>query len=175
MKLHDYKLAHNIGSIHHSNYHTREQIRDAMTPIGFDGIYKNVYDNMDVLEGKSGIFFVMGNYVGKDNSFDLHYVPQLEQYCTWEEVKEMTDKFDFEIGWHTWSHRDLTKLTRDEIMFEVTPPYRMEYFAYPYGNYNDLVIECVKSVGYKYAWSVTQGSANENDPNYNYKIYRNYL
>jgi hypothetical protein len=51
----------------------------------------------------------------------------------------------------------------------------MDYFAYPYGNYNDLVLECVKSVGYKYAWSVVQGTKNTDDENYNYKLYRNYI
>jgi hypothetical protein len=175
MKLHDYKLVHNVGTINHSNYHKREQIASATTPLGFDGIYKNLYNNMDVLEGKQGIFFVMGNYVGKNNSFDLNHVPQLEDYCTWDEIKEMTDKYNFEVGWHTWSHKDLTKLTRDEIMYEITPIYPMEYFAYPYGNYNDLVIDCVKSMGYKYAWSVTQGSCDEKETDYKYKIYRNYL
>ena len=35
-------LAHNIGNINHSNYHTRQQIKDCIEPIGFDGIYANV-------------------------------------------------------------------------------------------------------------------------------------
>ena len=54
------KLAHNIGNYHHSNYNTREQILSCQEPIGFDGIYLNVYENQDVLVGKSGIMFVMG-------------------------------------------------------------------------------------------------------------------
>jgi len=78
------KLAHSIGIVKHPNYNTREQILSCNEPIGFDGIYKSVYDNQDVLEGKSGIFFVMGNYVGMDNSFEYPiHVPQIEQYCTW--------------------------------------------------------------------------------------------
>ena len=105
------KLAHNIGIEKHSNYNTREQILACQDEIGFDGIYKNVYENQDVLEGKSGIFFVMGDYLGKDNSFDLQNVPKLEQYCTLEEIKEMADKYNFKLGWHTWSHPDLTNLS----------------------------------------------------------------
>ena len=35
-------LAHNIGDINHSNYHSRAQIKECVDPIGFDGIYKNV-------------------------------------------------------------------------------------------------------------------------------------
>jgi peptidoglycan/xylan/chitin deacetylase (PgdA/CDA1 family) len=168
-------LAHNIGTENHSNYHTREQILGCPDLIGFDGIYKNVYDNRDVLKDKSGVFFVMGDYVGKDNSFDLPNVPKLEKYCTWDEIHEMTDTLNFKIGWHTWSHPDLTKLSRTEIMQEITPPFPMKYFAYPYGKFNNLVIDCVKEAGYEMAWSVTQGSQNPNEVDWTYKIYRPYL
>lgn len=168
-------LVHNIGTENHSNYHTREQILASTQPLGFDGIYKNVYDNQDVLTGKSGIFFVMGNYIGGDNAFDLAHVPKLEQYCTMAQIQEMCTKYDFEIGWHTWSHPDLTKLTEEEVMREITPPSPMRYFAYPYGNFNQMVIDCVKRAGYQKAWSVTQGSQNQNETDYDYKIYRPYL
>jgi len=150
------KLAHNIGDINHPNYNTRQQILDCQDEIGFDGIYRNVYENQDILDGKSGIFFVMGDYIGKDNSFDLPNVPQLEQYCNLKELNEMCEKYDFELGWHTYSHPDLTKLSREEIMKEVTPPFPMRYFAMPYGRYNDLVIECVKEAGYEKAYSVIE-------------------
>jgi peptidoglycan/xylan/chitin deacetylase (PgdA/CDA1 family) len=168
-------LVHNIGTEKHSNYHTREQILASTQPLGFDGIYKNVYDNQDVLMGKSGIFFVMGNYIGADNAFDLAYVPKLEQYCTMAQIEEMCTNHDFEIGWHTWSHPDLTKLTEEEVMREVTPPTPMRYFAYPYGNFNQMVIDCVKRAGYEKAWSVTQGCTNSYEQDWQYKIYRPYL
>lgn len=168
-------LAHNIGEIQHSNYHTRAQVKECFDPIGFDGVYKNVYDNMDVLVNKSGVFFIMGDYIGKDNSFDLANVPKLEKYCTWDEIIEMTKKLDFKIGWHTWSHPDLTTLSNEEIIKEITPPFPMNYFAYPYGRYDDRVVELVKNAGFKLAYSVTQGSTNHNDPNHNFKIYRRYL
>jgi hypothetical protein len=169
-------LAHNIGDIVHPNYHTRQQIIDCPYPIGFDGVYKNVYDNQDVLEGKSGIFFIMGDYVGKDNSFEYpKEVPAIEQYCTWEQIQEMCDKYDFKIGWHTWSHPDLTAITRHEMVKEITPPYPMDYFAYPYGRFNQVVLDCVQQAGFKQAWSVNQGSMNENESDYLFKQCRTYL
>lgn len=169
-------LAHNIGTIQHPNYHTREQILACTHPIGFDGVYKSVYDNQDVLEGKSGIFFVMGDYVGKDNSFEVpSEAPVLEQYCTWEQIQEMCDKYDFKIGWHTWGHPDLTEITRHEMVQQITPPFPMDYFAYPYGRYNKVVLDCVQQAGFKEAWSVTQGSLDDNEPDYIFKQYRTYL
>jgi len=171
-----WRLAHNIGTENHSNYNTIEQILACQEPIGFDGIYRNVYENRHILKGKTGIFFVMGDYMGGDNRFDLAYVPKLEQYCTWDEVIEMLEELpNFHLGWHTYSHPDLTTLDREAIMREITPPFPMETFAYPYGRYNDLVVQCVKEVGYKLAYSVTQGSINPNDPDHQFKIYRDYI
>jgi hypothetical protein len=51
----------------------------------------------------------------------------------------------------------------------------MDTFAYPYGRYNDLVVQCVKEAGFKEAYSVTQGSTNPNDPDHQFKIYRDYI
>jgi len=128
------KLAHSIGIVKHPNYNTREQILSCNEPIGFDGIYKSVYDNQDVLEGKSGIFFVMGNYVGMDNSFEYPiHVPQIEQYCTWSEIREMTEKYNF------------------------------------------VLVDCVKQAGFTKAWSVTQGSTNLSEQDYDFKIFRDYI
>lgn len=164
------RLAHNIGNEDHSNYHTREEILACDDPIGFDGVYRNVYENQDVLEGKSGILFVMGNFLGETNEFDLPNVPKLERYCTMQEVKELCNNYAFEIGWHTWSHRNLCLLSEKEILQEITPPFRTKYLRYPYGEYCDKVIECVKQVGFQKAYSVTQG-VHDNQ----YKIYSDYV
>lgn len=171
------RLAHNIGTEKHSNYHTREQILNCNESIGFDGIYHNVLLNEDVLENKSGIMFVMGDYLGKDNAFDLKNVPYLERYCTLDQVNYLCDKYDFEIGWHTWSHRDLTKLTDiDEIMYEVTSPFPCKYFTYPFGLYNEIVVECVKKAGYERAYSVRNADKLINDTkDLHLKIYRDYV
>ena len=45
-----WRLAHNIGTEKHSNYNTIEQIQACNEPIGFDGIYRNVYENKELLK-----------------------------------------------------------------------------------------------------------------------------
>lgn len=164
------RLAHNIGNEQHSNYHTREQILACDEPIGFDGVYRNVYKNQDVLQNKSGIMFVMGNYLGGNNEFDLENVPKLENFCTLAEVKELCNKYNFEIGWHTWSHRNLCELTEKEIMQEITAPFPTKYLRYPHGEYNDLVVKCAKMKGYEKAYAVTQGVPD--DP---YRLFSDYV
>lgn len=166
-------LLHNIGQSPSSNpavasnYNTREQILNCNEPISFDGIYWNVYINRDVLKDKDVTLFVMGDYVGKDNSFDVG-MPN-EQYCDWNEIMELVKEYKCKLGWHTWSHPDLTTLSYSDILKEVTPPFPMEDFAYPYGRYNEEVIKAVKEAGYKRAWSVTQGTDDI------YSLKRNYL
>jgi peptidoglycan/xylan/chitin deacetylase (PgdA/CDA1 family) len=80
----------------------------------------------------------------------------------------MVTEFNAELGWHTWSHRDLTTLSEEEIRKEITPPFPMKTFAYPYGRYKDLVLKLVKEQ-YETAYSVdiTDGTK--------YTIPRNYL
>jgi hypothetical protein len=51
----------------------------------------------------------------------------------------------------------------------------MDYFAYPYGIYDNRIIQLVKEAGYKEAYSVTQGSRNPNETDYKFKIYRDYI
>jgi hypothetical protein len=156
------KLLHNIAEspsrLPHikANYNTREQVAACDEPLSFDGIYKNVHDNMDVLIGKDVLLFVVGDTVGGDNSFD-EGMP-LEVYCDWNEIMEIVLECKAKLGWHTWSHPDLTTLTYEEIIKEITPPFPMDDFAYPYGKFNDDCIKAVKEVGFKRAWSVTQGN-----------------
>jgi peptidoglycan/xylan/chitin deacetylase (PgdA/CDA1 family) len=58
---------------------------------------------------------------------------------------------------------------------EITPPFPMDYFAYPYGRFNQVVVDVVKQAGFKEAWSVNQGSHNENEKDHIFKQFRPYL
>lgn len=167
------KLLHNIGvspsedSRIKSNYNTREEILACEEPLSFDGIYLNVYENRDVLEGKDVTLFVMGNYIGKDNSFDVGM--SYEKYCTLEQLQELED-MGCKLAWHTWSHPDLTTLTEEEIRGELAAP-RMfnDIVAYPYGRFNETVMKVARDMGFKKAYSVTQGN------DYAYSLLRTYL
>lgn len=168
-------LLHNIDTpptfdpVVASNYNTVEQINNTQGLLTFDGIYKNVWFNAEAINmaDREVILFVMGNYVGGDNSFDVGM--PYEAYCDWNQIMDMVVNYGAKLGWHTWSHSDLTTLSEDEIRAEVTPPFPMDYFAYPYGRYNDTVKKIVEEVGYKNAWSVTQGN---DDP---YSLKRDYI
>lgn len=166
------RLLHNIGTEMHPNYNTREEIIACNDFLTFDGVYLNVYENQDVLKGKKGIFFLVGSTIGKNNAFDLEHVPKLEKYCTMYQVQEMCDKYDFEIGYHSWSHpSDIRKLSYKEKALEIVNPWNglnIKHFAYPHGLYDEECIEIVKKCGYEKAWSV---DGNDNI----YSLKREYL
>jgi len=153
----DTYLFHNIGNDKHGNYHTPEQIKQCKGNLTFDGIYLNVYEQRHLLKDRNPILYFMGDYIGKDNKFDQkNNQPPLERYCTMEQLKEM-ESMGCILGWHTWSHPWLTGLTDFELKKEVTPVFPMDYFCYPYGDFDARVIEAVKEAGFKYAHTCTRG------------------
>ncbi len=153
------KLLHNVGYVpNNSNYNTPHQIINCDEQLSFDGIYQNVWTHRNqILPRKvKTILFIMGRYVGKDNYFDSGDMP-LERLCDWNQIMDLVTNYNCELGWHTWSHRDLTTLSTKEIIEEIIPPFPMKHFAYPYGKFNDRIIDFVKEAGYEFAWSVDQG------------------
>lgn len=165
-------LLHNIGispsSAAHikANYNTREQIAATTGPLSFDGIYTNVWENRDVIKGRNALLFVMGNYIGKDNRFDTG-MPH-ETYCTQEQLDDLVAD-GHTLAWHTWSHPDLTTLSYEEAKKEMTPSFTCDDLAYPYGRFNEMTMQIAQELGYKRAWSVTQGNQNP------YSLFRRYI
>lgn len=143
-----------------SNYNLPEEVESSTEPISFDGVYYNVYLNQSRLEGKDVTLFITGDYVGLDNSFDTG--EPFEKFCDWNQIMDLVSIYRAKLGWHTWSHRDLTLLDDAELLYEVTPPFPMDFIAYPYGSFDERVIAAAKAAGFKKAYSVTQGdSTNE--------------
>lgn len=144
-------LLHRIGPRYSSNWNTPDEIAAYQGPISFDGIYSEVFDHLDLLIGKDIILFVMGKYVGGTNYFDKGEM--LGEYLTWPEIEEVVKVTGAKVGYHSWSHRDLTKLGYESIVREVTPPFPMDYFAYPHGRVDERVAAIVKECGYSEAWA----------------------
>ncbi len=138
-----------------ANYNTREEIINCSDRLTFDGIYENVWVNSDILAGRECLMFVVGNMIGGDNKFDKGMPP--ENYCTLSQLNDLAEEGHI-MGWHTWNHPDLTRLSLDEARKEMTCPWQAEDFAYPYGLFNQDLMKLAEELGYKRAWSVTQGN-----------------
>ncbi len=102
-------------------------------------------------------FFIFNSAMGHKN------------FLTWDEVKEL-DAAGMTIGSHTYTHPYLIKITDKKTldMQVITAKKSLEgrlgksvdYFAYPFGQYNDLTIGEVKSAGFKMARSIHRGVYN---------------
>ena len=154
------RLLHQIGDRKNgSNFNTLEEIMACQEDWSFDGIYESVWNHRHELAAVRGkrriILFVMGQYVGGDNSFDA---PQpFSRYLTWEQLFELSYCLKAEIGWHSHSHPNLTTLTDERVRAELRHPFPMKAFAYPGGAVDARIAALVKEAGFEEAWSVTQG------------------
>ncbi len=110
----------------------------------------------------------------------------LSSDLAWDAVKT-TVKNGNEIGNHSWSHPDMTKISNSDLREEIFKPQNMVEtnvpnvksisFAYPYGTFNQQVIDSLRAIGYVGArgvWRISNYSYNfaENeDDYYNIRIF----
>jgi peptidoglycan/xylan/chitin deacetylase (PgdA/CDA1 family) len=84
-----------------------------------------------------------------------------------DETKKLAENPSFELGNHSWSHPDLTKLTEEEIgqeielteeiLFQLTGRHS-RLFRPPFGYFNDLVLQVTASHGmYAIQWDSVSG------------------
>jgi peptidoglycan/xylan/chitin deacetylase (PgdA/CDA1 family) len=87
-------------------------------------------------------------------------------FASWDQLRQL-DRTVLEIGGHTETHPDCTRLeTEEELSRELDSSrediesrigYRVTHFAYPFGSEDDRVVERVKAAGYESAVSVEPG------------------
>jgi peptidoglycan/xylan/chitin deacetylase (PgdA/CDA1 family) len=140
--------------------------------ITFDDAYLDNYTNaFPILQkfGFSATIFAVTNLLGKSSAWRRHSAPCMN----WSHAKEML-RYGISFQSHTCTHPDLTKLGSIECLKELiesrkkiedTLGISVRHFAYPYGKYNNSVIERVKEAGYfsSYAagWSERGSSPRE--------------
>jgi peptidoglycan/xylan/chitin deacetylase (PgdA/CDA1 family) len=102
------------------------------------------------------------------------FVSQYPNYLTWNEIKEMSDNgLSFED--HTLSHISLPKASDQEISKQLVKSKealewrigkKVEYLAYPGGDYDQRVIQLTKDAGYRAAFTVNFGRDRVNSTLY---------
>ena len=127
---------------------------------GYEDNYKNAYPILKKYGYKATIFVITS------------FVSKYPNYLTWEQCKELKEN-GFFIESHTVDHRSLTELTNEQIKDEVIQSKEAldkelnqdtHYFAYPTGTYNLYIAQILKGAGYRAAFTVQYGIA-ENSSN----------
>jgi peptidoglycan/xylan/chitin deacetylase (PgdA/CDA1 family) len=102
--------------------------------------------------GFKGVFFVMTIAIDKPN------------YLSSEEIRALSNDGNT-IACHTYDHPLLTKLPANEWSREIDEPKRLlekitgkpvNYFAYPYGAWNEKAVEELKERGIKAAFQLSE-------------------
>ncbi|MHB1651796.1 MAG: polysaccharide deacetylase family protein [Desulfitobacteriaceae bacterium] len=138
--------------------------------VTFDDGYNDNYTNALPIIKKFGFtatVFVIVNIVGKNG------------HMSWGELEELAHE-GWQIGSHTLSHSDLTKLDPSKLTREVKYSKELledhfgpiKFLAYPSGTYNSKVEKAVKDAGYIMAFTTDRGWANrKTDPLLEHRVY----
>lgn len=93
-----------------------------------------------------------------------------------EQLKEMEASHVFEIESHTYSHKDLTKMSANTVatefskskdILEATLGHPVQYIAYPCGFTNPQVDALAQAAGYRLAFTVDTGNARTGENRFN--------
>lgn len=124
-------------------------------------------DNLDLIEyfNQEKITPVLFLITDKDQ-VNREELATDKKLLTDNEVKKIK-KSKWEIGVHSSSHSNLSRLSREKLVAEITESKKVlekiineqvNYFAYPFGSYNNGVLSKVKSAGYKMAMTMDDGT-----------------
>ena len=125
--------------------------------------------------GLAGTVFLSTDHVGKTNAYDRALgVPELP-LLSWEEIQQLQKRgWDFQS--HGRRHRPLTSLTPEELKDEVAGSKAIleerlgesvDFFCYPYGDFDSRTLAMVTQSGYRGAvssWAGTLSEGKESDP-----------
>lgn len=123
---------------------------------GYESVYTKGFPGMSA-RGISGTIFPVVGAVGGHNTWDVRLSPRPFKHLSWRQIEELA-RHGFEVGSHTLSHRDLTRLSEQDLMRElVVSRHEVEdhlgaevrAIAYPFGKTDDRVIEAARGAGYK--------------------------
>jgi peptidoglycan/xylan/chitin deacetylase (PgdA/CDA1 family) len=101
--------------------------------------------------GFKGVYFIMTISIGRP------------RYMTKEQIKQLSDEGNT-IGCHTWDHHMVTKYTGDDWVNQLDKPRKkleeitgksINYFAYPFGLWNEAAIPELKKRSYKLAFQLS--------------------
>ncbi len=122
---------------------------------GYSNFYENAYPELKKRDMEA-VAYIISNFIGKDG------------YMTTDQILEI-DKSGIEIGDHTLSHSDLSKISaekekneveRSKVILEEILNKKLASFCYPSGKYNSEVMKIVESAEFKYAVTTKPGISN---------------
>jgi peptidoglycan/xylan/chitin deacetylase (PgdA/CDA1 family) len=115
--------------------------------------------------GCAAIQFLVASRLGQRNDWDLGLDTTMERLMSETQVREWLS-LGFEIGAHTLTHPRLSAISIGEARNEIAGSkkrledlfgVRLKHFAYPYGDYNDVIVDLVREAGFETACTCDPG------------------
>ncbi len=134
----------------------------------FDDGYQDNFHNMLPLASKygyKGVLFLLGDFSVSGNFWDNGEDVEANSIMTTEQKKAFVGQ-GWEIGAHTMTHPDLTRLGNEDALHELRESRnRIEQelqtkvvsFAYPFGIYDERVKDIVKLAGFNFGIATDSG------------------
>jgi peptidoglycan/xylan/chitin deacetylase (PgdA/CDA1 family) len=131
----------------------------------FDDGYREIYTLVFSGLEKRGVpfhVFLPTGYVGRDNTWDLSLGRRPFRHLSWSEIEKMASR-GVTFGSHGVSHRDLTRLSRQDARRDLSDSKAaienrvgraVKTVSYPFGRYNDDVKSLAKAAGYESAFTL---------------------
>ena len=127
--------------------------------ITFDDADGSVYENAFPILKKYGFtasLFIISNYVGKKNTWDVNLGGMYSQHLGWDQILHLSNE-GWEVGSHTANHPDLLKLSscevlselqlsREKISIKIDQP--VNFISYPFNRFDKRIVSLVKQSGY---------------------------
>ncbi|MGE4383325.1 MAG: polysaccharide deacetylase family protein [Arcobacter sp.] len=139
----------------------KEEIPNNWVAFTIDDAYKSFYQNGLELFKKYNYPFTLFVYVEATQK-------KYPDFMTWDEIKEASKYGEIEL--HSYSHKQLVKLTNEEIIkdtnlaleiFEKNLGFKPKAYSYPYGEYDERVKNEIKNFDFEYIMNQNNGSVNE--------------
>jgi len=138
-----------------------------------DGYQNNVSNALPVLKkhGFTATCYGVSSMIGGCNSWDQHIGVAEKLLMTIEDWRTWRDG-GMDIGSHTRTHEDLTKLTEDAAFDQIEGSkrelegllgYEVRHFCYPYGCFDATHRDMVQQTGYITATTTRRGRVHADD------------
>ncbi len=141
------------------------ELKDKSVLITFDDGYAHLYKYLpQFIENFNfkPLLFIPTNQIGKSNNWDYSHVFQNCPHMDYDMIKELSE-IGVDFGSHSHSHCDLTALTfkqltdeliRSKKIIEDIIKKKISSLCYPFGRYNQNVLEKASVTGYKYSFTM---------------------
>lgn len=137
---------------------------DKRVAITFDDGYESVYTEAGgemESRGMCGTVFPVVGFIGGHNEWDVRLSPRPFKHLSWPQLGRLVG-MGFEVGSHTLSHRDLTRLGTEDLRRELRISRKVledrlgaavRAISYPFGRFSDRVIGEALEAGYSHGFT----------------------